>query len=278
MEQINRGWFKVINPYNRRVSIVPAIREKVHTIVFWSKNFGPFLEMGYGERLTGMGYNLFFNFTINSDSPLIEPNVPQVKERLYQMKYLCRRYDTRSITWRFDPVCFFKTGNTEIRDNLNDFSFIAKKVSRYGVGRCITSFLDFYPKIQKRISSKPGFSFIDPSLEKKIEILCWMKNILDNENIALQTCCEKKLLEALPAGSGITASSCIPNNLLKEIFSGNISLKKDAGQRIKNGCGCMVSVDIGSYNLHPCYHNCLFCYANPSSDAKIKQDNRVKQS
>jgi hypothetical protein len=141
------------------------------------------------------------------------------------------------------------------------------------VGRCITSFLDFYPKIQKRISSKPGFSFIDPSLEKKIEILYWMKNILDNENITLQTCCEKKLLEALPAGSGITASSCMPNNLLQEIFSGNISLKKDAGQRIKNGCGCMVSIDIGSYNLHPCYHNCLFCYANPSSDAKIKQDN-----
>jgi len=278
MEQINKGWFEVVNPYNRRVSTVPATPEKVHTIVFWSKDFGPFLEMGYGEQLNGMGYNLFFNFTINSDSSLLEPNVPQVKDRLCQMECLCRQYDTRSITWRFDPVCFFKTGDTGIQNNLNEFSFIAETVSRYGVGRCVTSFLDLYPKVQKRISLKPGFSFIDPSLEKKIEVLYWMKNILDTENIALQTCCEKKLLEALPKNSGIAASSCIPNNLLREIFGGNLSLKKDAGQRIKSGCGCMVSADIGSYNLHPCYHNCLFCYANPSSDAKIKQDNTARQS
>ncbi|MEE9497365.1 MAG: DUF1848 family protein [Desulfobacterales bacterium] len=33
----------------------------------------------------------------------------------------------------------------------------------------------------------------------------------------------------------------------------------------KKRCGCKISVDIGSYHHHPCYHNCLFCYANPTS-------------
>ncbi|MCK4620475.1 MAG: DUF1848 family protein, partial [Desulfobacterales bacterium] len=50
-----------------------------------------------------------------------------------------------------------------------------------------------------------------------------------------------------------------------KLFGGSLSLNKDSGQRIKNGCGCKVSADVGSYSLHPCYHNCLFCYANPAS-------------
>ena len=52
--------------------------------------------------------------------------------------------------------------------------------------------------------------------------------------------------------------------------SRNISLRKDTGQRVKAGCGCTVSVDIGSYRQQPCYHNCLFCYANPASGIGFK--------
>jgi len=26
----------------------------------------------------------------------------------------------------------------------------------------------------------------------------------------------------------------------------------------------MVAKDIGDYSAHPCFHNCLFCYANPT--------------
>ncbi|MDA3896940.1 MAG: DUF1848 family protein, partial [Desulfobacteraceae bacterium] len=48
-----------------------------------------------------------------------------------------------------------------------------------------------------------------------------------------------------------------------DLFGGKLSYKKDTGQRIKQGCGCMVSKDIGLYKQQPCYHNCLFCYANP---------------
>ena len=51
--------------------------------------------------------------------------------------------------------------------------------------------------------------------------------------------------------------------LLAKIYGNDISLGKDYGQRVKKGCGCGASVDIGSYNLQPCYNNCLFCYANP---------------
>jgi hypothetical protein len=84
-------------------------------------------------------------------------------------------------------------------------------------------------------------------------------------NINLKLCCEKDVLDALPPETAVTQSACIPSELLVKLFGGNLSLRKDTGQRIKKGCGCNVSVDIGCYHQHPCYHNCLFCYANPTS-------------
>ena len=92
-----------------------------------------------------------------------------------------------------------------------------------------------------------------------------MEKRLDKLKIRLTACCEKEVIAALPPESSIAPGSCIPNRLLKTLYGGNLSLRKDSGQRVKAGCGCQVSVDIGSYRDQPCYHNCLFCYANPAS-------------
>lgn len=265
MEQIQKKYFEVINPYNRHVSLTPATPDKVHTIVFWSKNFGPFISGKFGKKLIEMGFNLFFNFTINSDSPMLEPNVPPLKERLKQLDFLCNNFNPKVINWRFDPICFFKTDKEGVKDNLHDLPMITKKASKSGIKRCIVSFMDDYPKIRKRVASIPGFSFIDPSLEKKKGIILEIAKELAAKKINIHTCCEKELMNILPPNSSIKQSSCIPNDLLVKTYGGNLSFRKDSGQRINHGCGCMVSNDIGSYNLHPCYHNCLFCYANPCS-------------
>ena len=55
MEQIEAGFFSVENPFNGHVRTVPARPDDVHTIVFWSKDFGAFLRGGYGKRLQQMG-------------------------------------------------------------------------------------------------------------------------------------------------------------------------------------------------------------------------------
>ena len=265
MRQIKRGSFEVTNPFNQLVSFVPATPDKVHTIAFWSKNYGLFLNKNYGEQLINKGYHLFFNFTINSDCIDLEPNVPPLIERLAQLEQLGQRFGPDTINWRFDPLCFFKTGEGKLGDNLADFSNVAAKAAEYGILRCITSFMDHYPKIRKRLSTRPGFEFIDPSIEKKIEIISRLEKELAATEIGLSVCCEKDLLEALPPRSSVTRSACIPGILIQELFGGRISLKKDAGQRVKAGCGCTKSTDIGSYRMQPCYHNCLFCYANPAS-------------
>jgi hypothetical protein len=275
MEQIKKGRFEVTNPYNRRKLIVPATPEQIHTIVFWSKNFAPFIKGEFGETLLKKGYNLFFNFTINSNIPLLEPRMPSLKQRLVQLRDLSRNFDSKTINWRFDPICFYTYEEKIVKDTLHDFSRIAEWASQCDVTRCITSFMDHYAKIKKRIKSIPGFSFIDPILSEKIEILLEMEKKLSEKKIDLYTCCEKEVLNALPSGSNIRKSSCIPNDLFVKMFGGNLSFKKDTGQRSSKGCGCMISVDIGSYHLHPCYHNCLFCYANPTK-ATLKNKIRKK--
>ena len=265
MHRLAQGYFEVVNPYNRLKSKVPASPDQVHTFVFWSKNFGPFLRRRIGEKLLESGYNLFFNFTVNSAVGQLEPRVPPLKNRLDQMEKLGRRFDPRSINWRFDPICFFRSGSESVKNNLKDFKVIAAAATGAGVQRCTTSFMDDYAKIGKRTAEMNGFTFYDPSLNKKVGTLLEMEAQLFSTGISLYTCCEKTVLEALPPESTVKQSACIPNDLLVERYGGNLSLRKDTGQRRSQGCGCMVSKDIGSYHLHPCFHNCLFCYANPSS-------------
>ena len=265
MDGIARGSFEVLNPYNRKTRMVPATPDSVHTIVFWSKNFKAFIAGQYGEQLVKRGYHLFFNFTINSESSILEPRVPPVTDRLCQLTTICENFNVEAVNWRFDPICFYKTSDGKIRNNLDDFLQIADKASALGVRRCITSFMDFYPKIKRLMQKRPGFSFADIAMDKKIKILSRMVRILDERNIDLQTCCEKEVLESLPHDMDVKPSACIPNDLIVDIYDGSLSLKRDAGQRTKAGCGCKESIDIGSYDLHPCYHNCLFCYANPST-------------
>ncbi len=264
MDRIARGTFEVPNPYNRKVSVVPATPDKVHTIVFWSKDFGPFLKSGDGEKLLQDGFNLFFNFTLNSEVPLLEPRVPPLAARLRQLQDLSRRFDPQIIHWRFDPICFFRPENGDLQNNLAHFDKISEIAAQAGIKRCITSFVDLYAKVRSRIAQRPGMQFEDPRADRKIEILCQMEDRLRRKNIQLLLCCEKKLFDSLPPESTIGQSSCIPNDLLMAVYGGNLPLRKDAGQRLGQGCGCRVSSDIGSYRDHPCYHNCLFCYANPS--------------
>jgi len=263
--QVKRGYFDVLNPFNRALSRVSATPDTVHTFVFWSKNFGPFIQGDHGSKLRKAGYHLFFNFSINSEDPLLEPNVPPLKDRLDQLKYLSDHFGPPCIQWRFDPICFYRVHETSpLKDNLHHFERIADRAATLGITRCITSFMDDYPKIQKRISRRPGFSFHDPPLEKKLEMILDLEDKLFQRDIVLYTCCEKTLLNHLPEDSRVRKSACIPNDLLMTLYGGDLSLEHDTGQRVKKGCGCKVSKDIGSYPLHPCFHNCLFCYANPA--------------
>jgi hypothetical protein len=268
MDRIEKGRFETVNPFNGKTTVIEASPKTVHTIVFWSKNFGPFLNGGYGDLLTQKGFHLFFNFTLNTTSAVLEPKLPPLKQRLDQAAALCGAFGPGAVQWRFDPVCFYTTGDGSLNDNLADFDIIAARLEKLGIRRCVTSFMDHYAKIKKRTAAIPGFAFIDPPLEKKIEILARLKAATANRGMTLFACCEKAVLEALPAGMDIAPAACIPNRYLAELFGGDLSFQRDYGQRTNRGCGCGISRDIGRYQDQPCFHDCLFCYANPACDQR----------
>ena len=268
MASIDRGHFDVVNPYNRRINSVPARPDQVHTLVFWSKNFGPFLTQSYGKLLERRGYRLFFNFTINSPHPLLEPGVPPLKERLKQLTLLSNQHGSACIQWRFDPICYFDHRAAKQSDNLDHFNTIANHAARIGINLCITSFVDLYRKVRRRMTHISEIALMDPPMETKIIQIMEMAAYLADLGIQLHLCCEKDILDALPDRSQVHAAACIPNNRLAALYGPGISLGRDSGQRKAAGCQCGVAKDVGSYTLHPCHHNCLFCYANPIRDQR----------
>ena len=268
MAGIEAGAFEVENPYNRRRRIVAARPHDIHSIVFWSKNYGPFLRRQIGETLEQRGYHMFFNFSLNSTAPELEPHVPPLGDRLRQLKELAVRFDPRCIFWRFDPVCLYRRSPTAaIEDNLDQLARIAAAASRLGLGLCVTSFVDLYPKVQRR-ARRAGIIFEDPPPEIKAAILQRMANTLRDRGIRLQTCCEKDIQAYLATDSGIQSGACIPGDQLAQLYGPGFKRQRDRGQRTRAGCGCNVAIDIGSYHRQPCYHNCLFCYARPQAPFK----------
>lgn len=271
MNGIRRGSFNVVNPYTRAVHQVPASTDQVHTIVFWSKNFGPFLDGNYGERLVAMGYNLFFNFTINSPHKELEPCMPALSRRLNQLEQLARRFGAAAIQWRFDPVCIFSSSGGGRTDNLDQFHRIATRASSLGISVCITSLVDHYQKVRRRFKKHSNLVLLDPPMPEKIALIGRMADSLTAMRMRLFLCCEKELMMNLPPEMPVGAAACIPNQRLIDLYGPGISIAKDKGQRSAAGCGCGVSKDIGSYSLHACPHNCLYCYANPAVDQEKKQ-------
>jgi len=279
MDRIDRGFFNVTNPYNKITKKIDVSPDKIHTIVFWSKNYAPFLKAGFDKILRKMGYNLFFHFTINSTSSLLEPEVPFLDERLLQLRLLCENNGSKSVVWRFDPVCYYKTKSGKVENNLAGFPKIAEKVSALGISKCITSFAGQYRKIEKRVQFLKSRGedvplLIDIKSEKKIEIVKRMANLLYKKGIELALCSEEKLFSDITRKENITRSACISGQVFADLFKGGVEGKRDYGQRAKLGCMCTKSVDIGSYELHPCFNNCLFCYANPVIDVMVKKGNK----
>lgn len=261
MAALAAGTFQTVNPFNGRKKTVAAGPHDVAAIVLWSKNFGKFLDEGYGQALASRGYHLLFNFTVNSADALLEPHLPPLAGRLTQLAQLCRAFGPETVQWRFDPICHYRETDGPVRDNLTDFRTIAQAAAASGISGCVTSFADPYAKAQKRFAAA-GLQMVDPPLSEKIRIIKTLAGVLAGLGMGLSLCCEPDVLSGIGPGLGIRQSRCISHERVMRAYGGTLSGKPDTGQRRSRGCGCHVSVDIGDYRDQPCRHRCLYCYAN----------------
>jgi len=261
IKAVEMGYVDVTNPFNRnqisRISLKP---EDVKCWVWWSKNFGEWIKTYENNANLFNSYKgHMFQFTINSPSEL-ERNINiSLEERFKQLKWLIEKFNVLAVNFRFDPIILYKKHNSnKILSNLDKFEYIIKNISAFGLEEMIFSFATIYSKVKNRMHAR-GYIPIDPSFEKKREILNNIMEICNKYDIKMKACCQPDLLEI----EGIEHAHCIDAYKIEKIVGELIPKIKDTGQR--DHCGCFKSKDIGGYSgVFRCRHNCAYCYASPA--------------
>ena len=157
------------------------------------------------------------------------------------------------VIWRYDPVIFTKKYTPEY--HLKAFGQIAAALNGY-TEKCVLSFVDMYAKIRKNRELLDSYEMPEKELLGFAgEIACTAKK----NGMTSGSCAEHMDL----AACGIEHNSCIDKTLIEHITGCRLKADKDKNQRLE--CGCVESVDIGTYNT--CKNGCRYCYANYSEES-----------
>lgn len=247
--RLKDGFLYVRNPMNfHQISEIKISPDVVDCIVFWTKNPLPMME-----RLDELeAYNYYFQFTLTGYGNDVERNLPNKKTSVIPIfQELSNKIGKEKVVWRYDPIFFSNRYNVQY--HLKAFRSIAEALSGY-TEKCVISFLDIYPKNKKNMDNLLSYDLSDSELR---EFAKELSNIAKENHIKIGSCAEKIDLDEY----GIIHNSCIDKELIEKIIGCKLKINKDKNQRIE--CGCVESVEVGTYNT--CKNGCVYCYANYSA-------------
>ena len=252
--RIKEGFVYVRNPMNAhqisKMDISPGV---IDCIVFWTKNPEPM--MNRLEELSS--YDYYFQFTLTGYGKDIECNVPHKKEEMIPIfQELSKRIGMKKVIWRYDPIIFTKKYTPEY--HAKAFEQIATALKGY-TEKSVISFVDIYAKTAKEMNALNYYEVDKNTLSDFVKKIA--KIAMDN-GMSIGSCAESIDLEEV----GIEHNCCIDKDLIEEIIGCRLEVDKDKNQRSE--CGCMESIDIGTYNT--CKNGCKYCYANYSEESVIK--------
>jgi DNA repair photolyase len=254
--RIKEGFLYVKNPINRKqISKIMIKQNVIDCIVFWTKNPKPMLDNL--DLLSEYAY--YFQYTLNPYGKTIEQNVPFLDESINIFKRLSDKIGPEKVIWRYDPIFITKEFNSI--KHIYTFEKIAKSLSKY-TDKCVISFLDVYKKCERNMKILMYRTLTD---EEILILSSEISKIAMEHGIILETCAEEIDLTSI----GIIKGKCIDDELISKISNKNLIIGKDKNQR--EICGCVASIDIGSYNT--CKHNCIYCYANYDLNTVLKNSN-----
>ncbi len=284
INRLKAGYSVWVNPFNQKRQLVKF--DKTRLVVFWSKNPKPLIRIL--PEIDKLEINYYFQFTLNDyEAEGLEPNVPDLADRINTFRELSNRIGKGKVIWRFDPMILTKDLS---------ISGLIKKVKKIGdmlhnyTNKLVFSFADIaaYRKVQINLR-KAKIEYLDFDEEKMKELASELSMLNKGWDLELATCAESVSLEEF----GIKHNKCIDDDLIAELFSNDKQLMefigrdqntlslfsektqkkkglKDKGQR--KLCGCINSKDIGQYNT--CKHLCVYCYANNSANVVHKNSSR----
>lgn len=252
--RIKDGYVYVRNPMNvHQVSKIDINPETVECIVFWTKNPEPMLN-----RLEELApYHYYFQFTLTGYGKDMECHVPHKRERIIPIfQELSKKTGMQKVIWRYDPVIFTKKYTPEY--HLKAFEQIAAALRGY-TEKCVISFVDLYAKNKKNMKLLEWYEADEEVLREFAEKI---SKIAKKNGMSIGSCAERMDLEEY----GIEHNCCIDKTLIESIIGCRLKAGRDKNQREE--CGCMESVDIGTYNT--CKNGCKYCYANYSEESVVK--------
>lgn len=245
----------VRNPFNRhQVADIRLDPSVVDCLVLWTKNPAPLLP--YMREIESMGYPTFIQYTITACDQHLEPSLPSVKTRIVTFKKISELLGPERVLWRFDPILLTK--KQDVDHCLTRFTELAKALQGL-THQCTISFVRLYAKCRRNLA---GIDLLEPDDLKKKELAVRLNSMATAHGIRLMACCDSFLSNEC----GIEQAHCIDARQLGTILGHDLVVKKDPGQR--PGCGCSMSIDIGTYDS--CPHGCRYCYANTSHQAAMR--------
>lgn len=253
-ERLKEGFVYTRNPMNpkqvRRLELSP---ETVDCMVFWTKNPAPMLE-----RLSELEpYPYYFQFTLTSYGRDVEAHVPHKREvMILVFQRLALQVGSKRVIWRYDPILFIPRYTPEY--HIRAFRQMAEAL-RGCTEKCVISFVDTYAKNARKLQALGVYELPKEELEDFAATLC---TIARENGMVMASCSEEIDLSRC----GIVHNACIDKALIEEIIGCKLKGAKDRNQRKE--CGCMESIDIGTY--HTCANGCVYCYAN-HSDARVRE-------
>ena len=254
--RIKEGYLYVRNPVNQRqVSKINLSPKVVDCIVFWTKNPEPMLS-----RLNELeDYSYYFQFTLTGYGRDFEAGLPDKKKVIIPtFRKLSSNIGKEKVIWRYDPIAFNDRYTEQY--HLRAFSQIAQALEGY-TEKCVISFVDTYAKNR---SNMEKLNTSVPEGEKLFSFAGKLSQIAREHGMVMATCAESADLEQF----GIGHNRCIDGELIERISGCKLRIEKDRTQRPE--CGCVSSIDIGSYNT--CLNGCKYCYANYSVES-VKANN-----
>lgn len=253
MQRLRDGYVLVRNPMNfYQVSRIDLTPELVDCIVFWTKNPRPMLP--FLNEISSQ-YPFYFQYTLNAYDKDVEPNLPDITEKINTLRELSKQVGRERVIWRYDPILI--STKYPVEWHILRFKRLVHDLAPY-VESCVFSFFDDYAKISKKIQE---IQARECSEEEMHQLAKEFSSLCNEHNIQLKTCAEQIDLDQY----GILHNKCIDPTLIERITGYAIPAKKDKNQRVE--CGCVESIDIGQYNT--CLHGCRYCYAN-FNDQSVK--------
>ncbi len=241
------GSCRMRNPYGGQVYDLPLTPGSVDGFVFWTRNAVPFSDAL--DEVAARGFPFTVQYSITGYGRRLEPSVPRTEAMIEAVRALARRWGPRAVVWRYDPVLI--SSDTPVSFHAGNFAAIARALGGAS-DEVVVSFAHVYRKTARNLDAlKDGFSWIDPLLADKTDLVARLAVLAGDYGLRLTVCSQADIV-AVAHGP----ARCIDADRLSDV-AGRAITAPVKGNR--PGCLCHAARDIGDYDT--CPHGCAYCYA-----------------